>query len=134
MLDKFLNNFGNYWVRWLLRSPLHKLLDGSLMVITVSGRKTGKKYSIPVQYVRRGRDIYIFSRRRRTWWRNLQGGAQVQLKIGGRTFAATGGPLAEDAITEDVLAAFDGTLLERPVRKFEDRVIVKLRLGFTPAA
>ena len=34
-------------MKGLLRSPLHGLMSGSLMLITYAGRKTGKPYTIP---------------------------------------------------------------------------------------
>ena len=34
----------------ILRSPLHWLLSPAPMLITVTGRKTGRRYTIPVAY------------------------------------------------------------------------------------
>ena len=42
---------GNPLVRMLLRSPLHRVLDGSFLVLHLTGRKTGRRYNIPVGYV-----------------------------------------------------------------------------------
>jgi hypothetical protein len=39
----------------LLRSPLHRLLDGTLVLLTYTGRKTGKQYTIPIGYFVWGR-------------------------------------------------------------------------------
>jgi F420H(2)-dependent quinone reductase len=38
-------------VRALLRSPLHGLLDRSVLLLHVTGRKTGRVYAIPVNYI-----------------------------------------------------------------------------------
>ena len=43
---------GYDFVAWLLRSPFHGMLSNGMMLITVSGRKTGKKYTTPVDYTR----------------------------------------------------------------------------------
>ncbi len=32
---------------WLLRSPLHGMLSSSTMIITYTGRKSGKMFSTP---------------------------------------------------------------------------------------
>ena len=37
-------------VRKVLRSPLHGLLSRRLLIVTVTGRKTGRRYSNPVGY------------------------------------------------------------------------------------
>jgi deazaflavin-dependent oxidoreductase (nitroreductase family) len=72
---------GNDFMAWVLRSPLHGLLSNGMMLITVKGRKTGKKYTTPVGYYREGDCLWILTSRDRTWWRNLQGGAQVELLL-----------------------------------------------------
>ena len=38
----------------LLDSPLHMILSGSMAVIEYTGRKSGKTYRVPVEYVRDG--------------------------------------------------------------------------------
>ena len=37
-------------MKGLLRSPLHRLLSGTLMLLTYTGRKTGTPYTIPIGY------------------------------------------------------------------------------------
>lgn len=64
---------------WILRSPFHGLLSNGMMLITVTGRRTGKKYTIPVGYYREGDYLWVITSRDRTWWRNLRGGAEVDL-------------------------------------------------------
>jgi deazaflavin-dependent oxidoreductase (nitroreductase family) len=70
---------GNDFMSWVLRSPLHGLLSNGMMLITVAGRKTGKKYTTPVGYYREGDHLWILTSRDRKWWRNLEGGAKVDL-------------------------------------------------------
>ena len=77
----FMNLIGNPFVKLLLHSPLHGLISDSTMLITVTGRKTGKKYTTPINYVRDGDIITVFSKRRRSWWKNLRGGAPVTIRI-----------------------------------------------------
>ena len=54
-----MNHFANPIIRLVLRSPLHGLFSGSLALITYRGRKSGKEYTIPVQYVQGGEKVYI---------------------------------------------------------------------------
>jgi hypothetical protein len=44
-------NLVNPIVRAVLQSPLHRMLDGALLVLHITGRKTGRRYTIPVSYV-----------------------------------------------------------------------------------
>ena len=69
---------GNDFMTWMLRSPFHGILNG-MMLITVTGRKTGRQYTTPVGYYEQDGYLWILSNRDRTWWRNLQGGATVEL-------------------------------------------------------
>ena len=71
-------------VRFLLRSPIHGLWSGSLMLITFTGRKTQRVYTTPVRYLQRDGAVWAFTSVRNKWWRNLQGGATVSLRIGGK--------------------------------------------------
>ena len=74
----------------LLRSPLHSLMDKSTILVTITGRKSGKNYTIPVPYVHNGDTLMMISQREHSWWKNLRGGAQVTLYLQGRTLKATG--------------------------------------------
>lgn len=86
----------NYLMRWLLRSPLHAVIGRSFMLITYGGRKSGKMYETPVNYVRDGDVLTVISFRRRTWRRNLRGGAPVTLHLQGRDLKATGQVVEDD--------------------------------------
>ena len=83
----------------ILRSPLHAML-GDTMLITVTGRKSGAKYTAPVSYYRDGDTLWIMSSRDRTWWRNLRGGACVTLHLHGRDVDA----FAEAVLDEETVA------------------------------
>ena len=39
---------GNDFMAWVLRSPFHGMLSKGMMLITITGRKTGKTYTTPV--------------------------------------------------------------------------------------
>lgn len=65
----------------VLRSPLHGMLSNGMMLITITGRKTGRQYTTPVGYYEEGGYLWVLTSRERTWWRNLQGGASVDLLL-----------------------------------------------------
>jgi len=77
------NRIANPWMARLLRSPLHGLISGNTMLITVTGMKTARRYTTPVNYVRDGNYLIVTSRVDRTWWRNLRGGSSVELWLRG---------------------------------------------------
>lgn len=74
----------NPLMRLMLRSPLHPLMSSSLMLITYTGRKSGKVYTTPVRYLRVSDSIQCFTSADTQWWRNLRGGAEVILTIQGK--------------------------------------------------
>lgn len=83
-MQKAIQKTGNRIVRFLLHTPFHGLVSGSVMLITFTGRKSGKTYTTPVQYGREGDTVTFFSQKQRSWWKNLLGGAPVMLRLQGR--------------------------------------------------
>ena len=45
---------------FLLRSPLHGVMSKRVLLVTFTGRKSGKAYTTPVSYMREG-DIVFFT-------------------------------------------------------------------------
>ena len=88
---------GNSFMTFMLRSPIHGVMSGSTMLITVTGRKTGKSITTPVNYYREGDTVWVISNRERTWWRNLKGGAPVKLHLRGQDVNGTGEVLLDEA-------------------------------------
>jgi hypothetical protein len=80
---------GNDFVTFFLRTPLH-IFMGNTMLITVTGCRSGKKYSTPVGFYRDHREacLWILTNRDRTWWRNVRNGANVSLLVKGKSFNA----------------------------------------------
>ena len=74
---------GNDFVKFFLRTPL-RIFMGDTMLITVTGHKTGKKYSTPVGFYRGEGCLWVLSSRDRTWWRNVRGGGKVTLLLRGK--------------------------------------------------
>ncbi len=92
----------------ILRSPLHSLLSKDIVLLTVRGRKTGKLYTTPVNYIRQGNTLIITTDS--TWWKNLQGGAPVSLVLGGEELEGKA-----EVITE---AKAGGETLEAMLKRF----------------
>jgi F420H(2)-dependent quinone reductase len=71
----------------LLRSPLHRLLDKDLMLVKVTGRNTGRVYTIPVGRHEADDGSFVLMAGGR-WRHNLRGGAEVRVHVDGREHAA----------------------------------------------
>lgn len=80
----------NPFVIALVRSPLHGLFETHTMLITLTGRTSGKRSTFPVSSVRDGETLFVISRRDRTWWKNLRSGAQVTVLLRGHAWQARG--------------------------------------------
>src|SRR5947209_20504009 len=78
------NRTANPVVRAVLSSPLHPLLSGGLALITVTGRRSGRRrYTFPVGYRQDGDRVTITVGwpERKQWWRNLREGGPVEVRI-----------------------------------------------------
>jgi hypothetical protein len=62
-------------------------------VLVWSGRKSGRRYSTPVSYVREGDAAYVTTGDR--WWRNLSDGAPVAMRIGGHWYQGNASALTD---------------------------------------
>lgn len=91
---------GNDFIKILLRSPLHRLFSGSLILITVTGRKSGRAITTPVNYYIDEDALWVISDRNRKWWRNVCGGVEVTLRWQGRDVIAR----AESILDEQSVA------------------------------
>lgn len=90
----------NSMMQALLRSPIHGVISKNFMLISYTGRKSGKAYTTPVNYVQEDGMILVTSFRDRTWWRNLIGGAPVSLLVKGKSLEGVG-----EAITDETEVA-----------------------------
>jgi hypothetical protein len=74
---------GNALTTLILRSPLHKIISKSTLLIAMTGHKSGHEITLPVNYFQFGDILYITSLRGRTWWRNLRGSQPVRVWLRG---------------------------------------------------
>jgi deazaflavin-dependent oxidoreductase (nitroreductase family) len=73
----------NVLMRTILRTPvLHRLVSGRILVIDIVGRKTGRRYRLPVAYVAADNALLVGTSGR--WRRNLEPGQAVRVTVGRR--------------------------------------------------
>jgi hypothetical protein len=69
---------------WLDSSRFSGLINGKMALISYRGRRSGKEFSLPVAYSRKGDEVSIMVAlpEQKSWWRNFLGaGAPMQLKL-----------------------------------------------------
>jgi deazaflavin-dependent oxidoreductase (nitroreductase family) len=103
---------GNNFMAWVLRSPFHGMLSGGMLLVTVTGRKTGKAYTLPVEYVQEDGSLWVMSKRNRRWWRNLEGEATVGLVLRRKSLQGVGRLHTDPSVVQSRLAAY---LLHMPM-------------------
>jgi hypothetical protein len=56
------------------------------MLVTIKGRMTGRRFTVPVGYLEADDSIYVLvsEPEAKLWWRNLEGGATVELTVRGK--------------------------------------------------
>ena len=113
-----------FFVKLLLRSPLHGLYSKSTMIVTLIGRKTGRTISLPVSYYGEGGVLWVISRRDRKWWRNLRGGADVALHLRGHKVPARGEAILDKEAVTDLLRDY---LTRFP--KFAKYIFIQMKDG-----
>jgi len=91
----------NIFVRLLLRSPLHGLMSAQMVLLTYTGRKSGKPYCIPVGYRREGHMVTVAAGN--PWWVNVRGGAPVTLRIAGEQLRGIAVPVEDKVAAEGYL-------------------------------
>jgi hypothetical protein len=137
----------NSMMVWLLRSPFHGMMDKGMMLVTLTGRRSGKVYTIPVNYLREGNTLWVTSLRSRTWWRNLVGGAPLHVLLAGQELNAQGEAIVdEQAVAEGLESYFQKApqfakyfkvgfdaagqpLREDCARAAKDRVLIRIALS-----
>jgi hypothetical protein len=88
-----MNRIVNPALRTILRSPIHRLASGRVALITYTGRRSGREYTIPCFYRDKGDEVTIAVGwpDRKVWWRNLTGdGGPVRLLVNGQELRGHG--------------------------------------------
>lgn len=75
----------NPLVAAVLRSRAHWLMSRGLALITVTGRRTGRRYTIPVGYLEISDAIVVLvnDAPSKTWWRNYLDGGPIEVLLRG---------------------------------------------------
>jgi hypothetical protein len=112
----FMNKIINPFIKLILRSPLHGWMSASVLLITYRGRMSGREFTLPVQYAQDGNRIYIVPgfAEKKNWWRNLKGGADVQVTLKGQAKPGRGILLERETDVEAIHKGFGLYLKQFP--------------------
>ena len=89
--------FVNPFVVKLAGSFAHVVISHQVLVLHFVGRRSGRRYQIPVSYLQHDGALLCMTARSGLWWRNLQGEVPVQVTLRGQVLAAAAAVGAEDA-------------------------------------
>ncbi|MCS6872783.1 MAG: nitroreductase/quinone reductase family protein [Anaerolineae bacterium] len=129
---KFLVKLQNPMMLWLLRSPLHGLVSGRYLILSVTGRRSGKVYHVPVRYTQQGNTLYIITSAEYIWWRNLQDGAPVEVQLSGKRYQGYAEAFREKAlVAEAVQQAYPQLSAERAMQFAANKVSLRVTLPST---
>lgn len=77
----------NALVTTILRSRWHRMRSDRLLLLTFTGRKSGKAFTTPMRYVQEGETLrmtVVYP-----WWKNLVGEATVRVLLRGQMRTGT---------------------------------------------
>ena len=70
---------------FILRSPIHFLVSHSVLVLYVTGAKTGKNYFIPVSFFEHSKGLLTcVTDKPNIWWRNLTSIDEIKILFKGK--------------------------------------------------
>ena len=119
----------NPMLGFLLRTPLAGPARKQLMVLSFTGRKTGRPYTLPVSAHVIDNDLYALTGA--SWKQNFRGGAAAEVVYDGKSSAMRGELLRDRAVVSDLfLRCAQGYGVRRAQRmiglKFRDQRIPTL--------
>jgi hypothetical protein len=96
----------NPLLRLVLRSPLHRPLSRSLLLLTYSGRHSGRTFTIPVMFVQWDASFVALAAtpEGKRWWRTFRGGAPAVVTVARRRHRVEGRLLAGEEAREALRA------------------------------
>ena len=89
----------NAWMRWMLRTPgLQRLVGKGTALITFKGRNSGRTYSTPISYIRKGDRVILTGHDTRQWWRSLAADPAPSIRLAGTGYTgrATATPATDN--------------------------------------
>src|SRR5437868_15446189 len=93
--------YSSPFVRFVLATPLHRIMSSQLMLLRFTGRKTGRSYTTPVSYVLDGNSLLVPAGG--AWRRNLEAGPRASVRLRGVWRTVTSEVVGEPALADLLL-------------------------------
>lgn len=109
MLRTVMSKIVNPPVEALLSTPAHRLVSPSLCILRYEGRRSGKRYSLVVQYAQPDDATVVVwpgQPDTKTWWRNFLDPMPAALQLRGQTRSASGRIITEGEQWRRAFAAY----------------------------
>ena len=105
--------WANSLMKWALTTPgLQGMVGQGVALLSFTGRRTGKSYTIPASYHREDDTVTMITKRVRRWWRNFETPAEVELRLAGRDYLGKASILTDEEEALDFMVDF---LDKRPI-------------------
>jgi hypothetical protein len=133
----------NTLVERILRSPVHRILSGSTLLLRYHGRRSGEEHTLPVQYAdtHHGLVVLVGEPDTKTWWHNFTEMGQTQVLVRGSWIPMTAHTLRGDIDPEAVTpllrsyaARFPNVVKRLDGSTLEERVASAVVVWLRPAA
>jgi len=94
----FVNGVMNPPIRAILRSPLRFLLDGNLISLTYTGRRSGHRFSLVTMYTKHDNELIVVvgQPEKKKWWRNFRENSFADVRFKGRKYTCAAQTLEKD--------------------------------------
>jgi hypothetical protein len=103
----------NSIMTWVVTTPgLQAWVGQGVALLSFTGRRSGKSYTIPVSYHRKGDVVTVITKRLRNWWHNFETPAEVGLRLAGRDYTGKAEARTDPAEMLDFMTEY---LEKRPI-------------------
>lgn len=123
--------------RLLLRSPLHGLMSGKVLLLGFAGRRSGRRYTTPMSYVLVEDQVLMSTEA--PWWKNLVGGVPVEMRLRGEDRSGVAEAVVDEEGAAEVLKTilhhypeyrrFVGVTVDENGRPDEETLLAAARKG-----
>ncbi len=79
--------WANSLMKWAVTTPgIQAMVGKGVALLTFTGWKTGKTYTIPVSYHREDDTVTVVTKRARNWWRNFTTPIEIEIRLAGQDY------------------------------------------------
>lgn len=125
------SDFYNPIMQLILKSPLHGLVSQNTMLLTFTGRKSGRQFTTPISYAQSGNEVTLITGRRHGWWHNLEQTASITARIQGRERTGQAQVVAVEPATllAEMQRVYKGMPAQQASALLDESILIKITLN-----